>query len=222
MVCDHLGTPLELYDQQGTKTWQAQLDSYGQVRQGKGKPQDCPFRYQGQYEDIETGLYYNRFRYYDPEAGQYISQDPIGIWGDLNLYSYVHNTNSWLDHLGLSPANPFDIVNYSAKTSPLENHHGILDVWATHNVPGYKSRAGHNPTIALTQSQHSNTKSIYRDWLEQRTGRRVGGKVDWTKVSEAEVRDLSEKMFDAANVPQPARDAYYKKFNDYVSNGCKP
>ncbi|RPD43604.1 hypothetical protein DNI29_23435 [Hymenobacter sediminis] len=76
--------------------------------------------------------------------------------------------------------------------------------------------------MALTQSQHSNTKSIYRDWLEQRTGRRVGGKVDWTTVSEAEVRDLSEKMFDAANVPQPARDAYYKKFSDYVSNGCKP
>ncbi|RPD43491.1 RHS repeat protein, partial [Hymenobacter sediminis] len=71
VVCDHLGTPLELYDQAGTKTWQAQLDSYGQVRQGKGKPQDCPFRYQGQYEDTETGLYYNRFRYFDPEAGQY-------------------------------------------------------------------------------------------------------------------------------------------------------
>ncbi len=73
VITDHLGTPLELYDGQGQKTWQAQLDCYGQVRQGKGKPHDCPFRYQGQYEDTETGLYYNRFRYYDPEAGQYLS-----------------------------------------------------------------------------------------------------------------------------------------------------
>ncbi|SUB89296.1 Cell wall-associated polypeptide CWBP200 [Porphyromonas macacae] len=49
--------------------------------------ENCPFRYQGQYEDEETGLYYNRFRYYDPNAGNYISQDPIGLEGDLlNLY----------------------------------------------------------------------------------------------------------------------------------------
>jgi RHS repeat-associated protein len=49
------------------------------VRQGKGRAQDCPIRYQGQYEDVEIGLYYNRFRYYDPENGQYISQDRVGI-----------------------------------------------------------------------------------------------------------------------------------------------
>ncbi|UOG74196.1 RHS repeat-associated core domain-containing protein [Hymenobacter tibetensis] len=39
----------------------------------------CPFRYQGQYEDTETGLYYNRFRYYDPESGGYISQDTTSL-----------------------------------------------------------------------------------------------------------------------------------------------
>lgn len=60
---------MELYDGQGVKTWQAQLDSSGAVREGKGNAQDCPFRYQGQYEDVETGLCYNRFRYYDPETG---------------------------------------------------------------------------------------------------------------------------------------------------------
>ena len=102
VVTDHLGTPLELYDGTGQKTWQAQLDSYGAVRQGLGRAQDCPFRYQGQYEDVETGLYYNRFRYYDPEAGQYISQDPIGLEGGGSLYGYVQNPNGWLDVLGLA------------------------------------------------------------------------------------------------------------------------
>jgi RHS repeat-associated protein len=62
---------------------------------------DCPFRYQGQYEDSETGLYYNRFRYYDPSIGNYLSQDPIGLNGGMQLYSYVHNPNAWTDILGL-------------------------------------------------------------------------------------------------------------------------
>ena len=63
---------------------------------------DCTFRYQGQYEDSETGLYYNRFRYYSPDEGMYISQDPIGLAGNNpTLYGYVSDTNMWVDILGL-------------------------------------------------------------------------------------------------------------------------
>jgi RHS repeat-associated protein len=63
---------------------------------------DCPFRYQGQYHDAETGLYYNRFRYYDPEVGNYISKDPIGLAGsNPTLYGYVKSTTTKLDKLGL-------------------------------------------------------------------------------------------------------------------------
>ena len=102
VVADHLGTPLELYDEHGASTWSAQLDSYGEPRQGRGQAQDCPFRYQGQYEDVETGLYYNRFRYYDPQGGQYISQDPIRLEGGWKMYSYVHDTSAWIDSLGLN------------------------------------------------------------------------------------------------------------------------
>ncbi|WP_233268519.1 RHS repeat-associated core domain-containing protein [Cellulophaga sp. L1A9] len=64
---------------------------------------DCPYRYQGQYEDVETGLYYNRFRYYAPDQGIYISQDPIGLAGEMpNMYSNVHNSNGWIDPFGLA------------------------------------------------------------------------------------------------------------------------
>ena len=63
---------------------------------------DCPFRYQGQYEDEETGLYYNRFRYYDPNQGNYISQDPIRLVGNNpTLYGYVFDANIQIDTLGL-------------------------------------------------------------------------------------------------------------------------
>jgi RHS repeat-associated protein len=75
---------------------------YGKVRTFAGRSlSDCPFRYQGQYEDSETGLYYNRFRYYDPSIGSYISQDPIGLVGGMVLYGYVHDTNGWVDKFGL-------------------------------------------------------------------------------------------------------------------------
>lgn len=55
---------------------------------------------------METGLYYNRFRYYDPVAGIYISQDPIGLVGGTKPYSYVQATNSYVDGLGLMPWDP--------------------------------------------------------------------------------------------------------------------
>jgi len=63
-----------------------------------------PFRYQEQYEDIETGLYYNRFRYYSPDSGAYISQDPIGLAGNNpNFYGYTFDSNTEVDVWGLSP-----------------------------------------------------------------------------------------------------------------------
>ncbi len=78
------------------------MDIYGKVRNLQGDQGFIPFRYQGQYEDHETGLYYNRFRYYAPEEGMYLSQDPIGLDSRVyNLYSYVHDTCSVIDPLGL-------------------------------------------------------------------------------------------------------------------------
>jgi RHS repeat-associated protein len=58
---------------------------------------------QGQYHDEETGLYYNRYRYYDPGPGQFASQDPIGLLGGVNHYQYAPNSASWIDPLGLNP-----------------------------------------------------------------------------------------------------------------------
>ncbi|MDY3914811.1 MAG: RHS repeat-associated core domain-containing protein [Phocaeicola sp.] len=74
--------------------WDCILDIYGDVMELRGKRDFIPFRFQGQYEDQETGLYYNRFRYYSPETGSYISQDPIGLaGGNPMLYGYVFDTN---------------------------------------------------------------------------------------------------------------------------------
>lgn len=85
IITDYLGTPVEMYNDEGRKIWETRLDIYGKVATFEGSSLTaCPFRYQGQYEDVETGLYYNRFRYYDPNAGVYMSQDPIGLEGGGN------------------------------------------------------------------------------------------------------------------------------------------
>ncbi|MBP0583480.1 RHS domain-containing protein [Labrys sp. LIt4] len=63
---------------------------------------ECPIRFQGQWEDAESGLYYNRFRYYDPLAGQYLSPDPIGLAGGERPQGYVEDPSGWVDPWGLS------------------------------------------------------------------------------------------------------------------------
>jgi RHS repeat-associated protein len=103
IITDYLGTPTQMYDEQGQLVWETRLDIYGKVHTFAGRSlSDCPFRYQGQYEDAETGLYYNRFRYYSPEEGVYLSQDPIGLAGNNpTLYAYVSDINSHIDPFGL-------------------------------------------------------------------------------------------------------------------------
>ena len=113
IISDYLGTPVEAYDGEGIKVWERELDIYGRVKNvGKGSDRSAapetgeqcfiPFRFQGQYEDKEIGLYYNRFRYYDPSLGQYTQQDPIGLaGGNPTLYGYVFNTMWELDPFGL-------------------------------------------------------------------------------------------------------------------------
>ncbi len=80
--------------------WARDLDIYGNAIAGDSS--FIPFLYQGQYYDEEIGLAYNRFRYYSPESGTYISQDPIRLAGGLAFYGYVMDCNGWVDVLGLT------------------------------------------------------------------------------------------------------------------------
>jgi len=103
IVTDHLGTPTAMLDEQGQTTWSAHIGVFGELRNVVGEKQACPFRWPGQYEDEETGLYYNRFRYYDPEAGEYVSQDPLKLLGAASTtYGYVFDPVLTSDPLGLA------------------------------------------------------------------------------------------------------------------------
>ncbi len=99
---DHLGTPQELLNKRGELVWQARTSPYGEILKLTHNKVPNPIRLPGQYEDSESGLYYNRFRYYSPQDGGYINRDPIGLLGGFNLYDYPRNPISWVDPFGLA------------------------------------------------------------------------------------------------------------------------
>ena len=101
--CDHRGLPLALVSADGKTDWSAEYDAWGNVlRENNPHNMKQLIRLPGQQYDEETGLYYNRYRYYDPLLGRYITQDPIGLRGGWNLYQYPLNPIRFIDQLGLA------------------------------------------------------------------------------------------------------------------------
>ena len=106
VVADHLGTPRELLSEAGEVEWSNSPETWGQHRLWSRRAAnddavDCPHRFPGQYFDAESGLHYNRHRYYDPGTAQYLSPDPLKLGGGFRPQGYVHDPNGWVDPLGL-------------------------------------------------------------------------------------------------------------------------
>ncbi|OOS07795.1 RHS repeat-associated core domain-containing protein [Moraxella cuniculi DSM 21768] len=113
---NHLGTPQELTNEQGEVVWCHYEYAWGGTYQNYYKEQSLndmtikdyelqPIKFQGQSLDIETGLHYNRFRYYDSDVGMFIQRDPIGLLGGVNVFAYAPNPIGWIDLFGLAKAN---------------------------------------------------------------------------------------------------------------------
>jgi RHS repeat-associated protein len=104
---DHLGTPQALTDAQGQLALEMDYQAWGEAREVITEAAASagirnPSASSGQYHDDESGLHYNRYRYYDPEIGRFISRDPIGLMGGINIHSYAPNPVEWVDPLGLA------------------------------------------------------------------------------------------------------------------------
>lgn len=89
IICDNIGSPIAAYDARGTEVWSCTYDVLGNDDATAKSAFASSLRWPGQYHDIETGLSYNGFRYYDPSIGLYISPDPIGLLGGRRFYAYV-------------------------------------------------------------------------------------------------------------------------------------
>ncbi|HEX5357229.1 MAG TPA: RHS repeat-associated core domain-containing protein [Aquabacterium sp.] len=157
--CDQVGLPRELTDAQGRIVWEAQFSGWGRVTTEQGDAQAQPIRYQGQYHDKETGLHYNRYRYYDPDIGRFVSSDPIGLGGGDNLYQYAVNPLTWIDPLGL--------VKFTPKTKGLiltENFtfHGThtCEKCKCAVIKPKKSKRGETPPQNEWQIDHIEAESV--------------------------------------------------------------
>ena len=193
IICDHLGTPVESYDENGECVWTMELDIYGRVIRHTGDVDFVSFRFQGQYVDLETNLYYNRFRYYDPEVGQYIQQDPIGLeGGNPTLYGYVGDTNTWVDPFGLSGTQNHHIIPRSVwRDSPFLQQSGLgVDDLANRvdlpRVPGgdplHPNSSAHNGwrgahpaynEMMRTEVARLEARARQNNWSPERTQREI-------------------------------------------------
>lgn len=114
--CDHLGTPRELIDETHRVIWSATTHAWGSIFtvaqsiDGTGNAMTQPLRFQGQYEDFENGLFYNRSRYYDGDSGKFLTADPVGLLAGLNAYAYAPNPTGWVDPLGLNKRDAVDLT----------------------------------------------------------------------------------------------------------------
>ncbi len=139
---DQIGTPHELSNADGRIEWRASYKVWGntvtveypELDIARAQQPDTihqPLRFQGQYYDTETGLHYNRFRYYDPDVGRFVTQDPIGLDGGDNLYQYAPNPAGWIDPHGLVKLRPTDptkgsLSNIETRCWYLREEEGIL------------------------------------------------------------------------------------------------
>ncbi|WP_077535564.1 RHS repeat-associated core domain-containing protein [Pseudoalteromonas aliena] len=104
---DQLNTPRFVTNNSAQVVWANQADVYGyeepkaESEFNKENTFTQPIRFQGQYLDEESGLHYNRYRYYSPKQQRFINQDPIGLVGGINHYQYVPNPVNWVDPFGL-------------------------------------------------------------------------------------------------------------------------
>jgi len=225
IISDHLGTPILAVDSDGMEVWNRQLDIYGRVRKEykHSSLEDevfpfVPFLYQGQYYDFETNLAYNRFRYYSPETGAYISQDPIDLDGNNpNIYAYVQNPNIWIDVFGLLNENRDPQTGRFAKNpNPISNRHcrkteypstfraGIVDK-VIKNKTGEDGiiRDKYDKPINKEDVTIEHKKSVSEHWNEEGHNQSRAKRNDWyNELNNLDILSKKQNSSEGAKKPQ--------------------
>ncbi|NPE50859.1 type IV secretion protein Rhs [Dickeya dadantii] len=199
------GTPQALFAHDGTLRWQApKATLWGQRQTEKSESPDPGLAFAGQFRDSESGLCYNRFRYYDPAGGCYVSPDPIGIRGGLNLYAYVKNPVSWIDPKGLAGC---DIVHRAVtpeQAASIRAGNGISRPTPYHRTTPTQHVAGaphsRDPWISTTRSQST------AEYFATHGGTQAANpivKIDLSKIPSDKILDVSNAQKAAEHLQTP-------------------
>ncbi|WP_447908392.1 RHS repeat-associated core domain-containing protein, partial [Serratia fonticola] len=215
---DHLGTPHSLTDSQGNTVWRGQYSAYGQLTEEWTQPDDPyghpqpkvnnPLRFQGQYEDAESGLYYNLNRYYDPGIGRYLTADPIGLAGGINGYQYCLNPISYIDPLGLFKIEQTGFETYY-RTMSQEHYEHLL---TTGRLKG-TSETFISPTQGFSEGYLGNLVELNLN--EGATEKLVNIGVRDTSLK---VKELYPEM-PTVSSGWKNKNAYFKKEDDQINIG---
>ena len=208
IVTDHLGTPVEAYNEKGEEVWYRRLDMNGKVIEERSMLYTSykdyvriPFLFQGQYYDEEIKLAYNRFRYYDPELGRYISQDPIRFEsGTTTLYNYVEDPNIYLDVLGEYPSS---INRHHLIPQEMFNDPDFMRQLKKIGIRDPKAYI-HRQTADITELKHQEIhkgihggawNSDFKEWYDRNSN-----------FSKKELQQQLKKMMRNYNIPSSSRN----------------
>ena len=172
-VCQPNGQPLALFNPQGKRTWRKAPNSLWGLpllsswERKQAEPLNPNLLFAGQYTDDESGLAYNRFRYYDPSSGTYLTSDPIGLAGGETPYRYPSNSLRFIDPLGLTSYTP-----PASKGNPLSRGNNPYQTRIDPSVPGRP-----DPRYSIDTSTFSsgvptmnggirNNKEFWNEWTK--------------------------------------------------------
>lgn len=157
-------------DAEGHVVWRAYYKAWGGLEALSPNTVEQNLRFQGQYHDRESGLYYNTFRYYDPAVGRFTTQDPIGLAGGNNLYRYAPNALGWVDPWGLECWNTArknfwkrEAINPSRTYSPAN-----LAEMAKGRAPKISVMVQNRKTLEITERVYS--LELHHATIPQRIG----------------------------------------------------
>jgi RHS repeat-associated protein len=189
-ITDHLGTPRELLGPGGQLAWSAMFSVWGEAAEVAPRGRER-LRFLGQVADPDTALHYNRFRYYDPESGRYLSADPLRLAFGTKLYAYGVNPIVWTDPLGLNASNESGFAGERAlkrlygkgdpaTTFPMRGKPDRrVDGWYPNEGPGGIAREAKAGKISLSEEIKS---EIERDKLLMRRtlkGKKGKIRIEW-------------------------------------------
>lgn len=154
IFANQIGVPVRVEDDDGAVVWSGDTEPYSAVEVSSESSISLALRFPGHYHDAEIGLFYNRFRYYDPSIGRYLQSDPLGIAGGDNVYAYPSSPLSKVDLQGQHADSPKSVKG---------NRKGGADVEGTRKLASVDDFPNPKKLSGMTDEAFEATRRIAKE-----------------------------------------------------------